>query len=305
MPANFRMKRVTDPLNDKVKARIIGGGDLRELGYVSSGSEHSADVDTVSPSFSGLVFGFPDDIDENQSLENDNSDDGFTGISVDFDEDELPSAAAEVVIFESETDLFRNVLCSHVNKAVEVFAYLKLEKSVLRRNVMMFLRDFGYNAAICKAKWESSGGLTAGNYEFIDVVRSDPINRQNRYFIDLDFASEFEIARPTKFYERLLQSLSEVYVGKSEELKQILRTMSDGAKRSLKYRGLHLPPWRKHRFMQNKWLGPYKRTSNYIPSTATVNTPELLLPPLKCRSVGFESTAVNGGHWLPPVTRTR
>ncbi|CAN4102170.1 unnamed protein product [Withania somnifera] len=297
------MKRVTDPLNDKVKARIVGS-DLREFGYVSSGSEHGADADSdvVSSSISGLVFGFPDDIGENQSPENENSDTEYNGKSVDFDENDLPE-----VIFESETDLYRNVLCSHVYKAVEVFSYLKLDKPVLRRSVMMCLRDFGYNAAICKAKWEGSGGLTAGKYEFIDVVRSDAINRQTRYFVDLDFASEFDIARPTKFYERLLQSLPEVFVGKTEELKQILRTMSDAAKRSLKRRELHLPPWRKHRFMQNKWLGPYKRTLNHIPSASSTatNTPALLPPTLKCRSVGFESSAVNGGHWFPAVTRTR
>lgn len=304
MSVNGRMKRVTDPLNDKVKARIVGG-DLRELGYLSSGSEHSAvaDSDVVSSSFSGLVFGFPDDLDQNQSPENDNSDTELDESSVDFGEN-LP----EVIFQSDDTDLFRNVLCAHVYKALEVFSCLKkLDKSVLRRNVMMCLRDFGYNAAVCKAKWESSGGLTAGNYEFIDVIRSDDVNRQTRYFIDLDFAAEFEIARPTIFYQRLSQSLPTVFVGKSDELKQILRTMSDAARRSLKSRDLHLPPWRKHRFMQNKWFGPYKRTSNIIPST---NTPALLFPPsnqsyaVKCRSVGFD-TAVHDGLWLPAVTRTR
>ncbi|KAM3309435.1 hypothetical protein P3S67_011179 [Capsicum chacoense] len=310
------MKRVTYPFNDKAKARIIGagafagGGYFRELGYISSGSEHSgdADNDVISPSFSGLVFGFPDDMEQNQYPENEN-DNSNSNSGDDTDEiagdlyDNLP----EEILLQSENDLFRNVLNSHVNKALEVFTYLKMEKSVLRRNVMSCLRDFGYNAAICKAKWESSGGLTAGNYEFIDVVRTDSTNKQTRYFIDLDFASEFEIARPMKFYERLLQSLPKVYVGNLEELKYILRTMSDAGKRSLKCKGLHLPPWRKHRFMQNKWLGPYKRTTNFIPTvnTPAVNTPAFLPPSLKCRSVGFDSAAVDGGLWLPAVTRTR
>ncbi|KAJ8553033.1 hypothetical protein K7X08_020426 [Anisodus acutangulus] len=307
MYGNSRMKRVTDPLDDKMKARIIGAGaDLRELGYLSSGSENSADVDAddvVSPSFSGLVFGFPDDVENDESvIELDEQ----MIEAVDFDEDQLP----ELIFHRNATDLFGNVLSTHVYKALEVYSCLKSNKSVLRRNGMMCLRDFGYNAAICKAKWESSGGLTAGNYEFIDVVRSDSFNRQTRYFIDLDFASEFDIARPTNYYERLSQSLPKVFVGQIEELKQILRIMSDAARRSLKSKGLHIPPWRKHRFMQNKWLGPYKRTSNLIPSSAT-NTTALLLPPLKqanavkCRSVGFEA-AVNGGNlWLPAVTRTR
>lgn len=305
MSRTNKMKRVTDPLDDKVKARIVGGCDLRELGYLSSGSEHSADADfdsaSVSPSFSDLVFGFPDDVALNQRPENDSESDESVRESVDFDENMPP------VIFQSDTDLFRNMLCSHVYKAVEVFSCSKSNILLFRRNVMMYLRDLGYNAAICKAKWESSGGLTAGSYEYIDVLRSDSVNRQTRYFVDLDFAVEFEIARPTNFYERLSQSLPKVFVGKSEELKHILRTMSDAARRSLKSRGLHLPPWRKHRFMQNKYLGPYKRTANLIPSA---NTPALL-PPLKqayavkCRSVGFDSASVNGGLWFPAVTQTR
>ncbi|XP_060174281.1 uncharacterized protein LOC132604946 [Lycium barbarum] len=281
------MKRFTDP-----------------FGYLSSGSEHSADNDVVSPSFSGLIFGYPDDVEHDDGNNNNNFDttteldEQVFNESVDVS-DEEEEDISHVILHQSDTDLFRNVLYSHVYKALEVFSCLKsTNKSVLRRNVMIFLRDSGYNAAICKAKWESSGGLTAGNYEFIDVVKSD---QKTRYFIDLDFASEFEIARPMKFYERLLKSLPNVFVGQIEELKLILRIMSNAARRSLKSRGLHIPPWRKHRFMQNKWLGPYKRTSNHVPLG---NTTALLLPPLKqanpvkCRSVGFDA-AVNGGFWLP------
>ncbi|CAA2996742.1 Sulfate thiosulfate import ATP-binding cysA [Olea europaea subsp. europaea] len=96
--------------------------------------------------------------------------------------------------------------------------------------VEAFLRDKGYNAAISKTKWEKSGGVTVGNYEFIDVVHSD----FKRYFIDLDFASEFVIARPTNIYENLLQYLPRVYVGKTEDLKHILKVISDAAKQSQK-----------------------------------------------------------------------
>ncbi|KAL2464627.1 putative ovule protein [Forsythia ovata] len=68
--------------------------------------------------------------------------------------------------------------------------------------------------------------LPPGNYEFIDVVLSD----SKRYFIDMDFASEFVIARPSNLYQPLLQYLSRVYVGKREHLKQILKITSDAAK---------------------------------------------------------------------------
>ncbi|MCI65204.1 hypothetical protein A2U01_0086462, partial [Trifolium medium] len=63
------------------------------------------------------------------------------------------------------------MLQSHVSEAAVKFAFLKKQNvSFYNRNVMSFLREKGYNAAICKTRWwDSSGGLTAGNHEFIDV----------------------------------------------------------------------------------------------------------------------------------------
>lgn len=292
-----RMKRVTDPLDEKMKARIVG----------SSGSEHSAhadDDDVASPSFSDLVFGDLENNAGDEIPENDSDSELDVSMCDSIDRFELMPSP----VFCSEHDLFRNVIVSCVAKGLEVFSCFKSNKSMLQRNVMAYLRNFGYNAAVCKTKWESSGGLVAGNYEFIDITKSDSANRiTTRYFIDLDFKAEFEIARPTIQYERLLQSLPNIFVGKSEELKQILRAMSDAARRSLKSRGLTFPPWRKHRFMQNKWFSSYKRTTNIIP---TANSPAWLSPSketnaVKCRTVGFHTTAVNSCLLFPATTRTR
>ncbi|CAI9107337.1 OLC1v1006665C1 [Oldenlandia corymbosa var. corymbosa] len=305
-----RIKRVMDPLNlsDEV---------------ASSGSEHSAHADAdeadssvSSLSLSDLVYGFfADDArtDESSSPYDSDSDrDSSVYDSVDGYDDLVKLKQ----VFNNggdsaATDTYRNVLCANVNKAVDIFASVRtVTASQVRRSVMAYLRNLGYNAAVCKTKWDGSGGLTAGNYEFIDVLRSDPFNRITRYLIDLDFAKEFEIARPTSRYEHAVQSIPKVFVGKIEELKQILKVMSDAGRRSLKSRGLHLPPWRKHRYMQNKWLGPYKRTTNVFPSvTGTVYQHQ---PPLeqnfavKCRSVGFDVNPANGRLLLfPAITRTR
>ncbi|MCE3050257.1 hypothetical protein HAX54_046760 [Datura stramonium] len=300
MQAFGRTKRVTDPFDDKAKARIIGR-DQQEIDYLSSGSEHSAhanDDDDASCSFSDLIFGLPDDVTENaSSLENDSDADGDVSM---YDSTNVIEDVPKPV-FYSDLDLFRNSLSTKVTNALELFSILKSNKLILRRNVMTYLRNFGYNAAICKTKWESLRGLKAGNYEFIDVFRSDSSNRMiTRYVVDLDFAAEFEIARPSNHYESLLRSLPKVFVGKSEELKQILKVMSDAGRRSLRSKDLHIPPWRKHRFMQNKWLGSHKRTTNILPSSA-------LLPPSKqtkvvqCRSVGFKA-AVNGCLLFSAIT---
>ncbi|KAF3631559.1 hypothetical protein P3S67_008872 [Capsicum chacoense] len=300
-----RMKRVTDPLDEKMKARIIGVTEKNgDLGFFSSGSEHSAhaDDDVASPSFSDLVFGDPVNKEGDEASENDSDSEPDVSISDSINSiQERPS-----LVFQGEFDLYRNVIVSNVAKGMEAFSFFKTNKSMLQRNVMAYLRNLGYNAAICKTKWESSGGLSAGNYEFIDIIKSDSASRIiTRYFIDLDFAAQFEIARPTIQYKQLLQSLPNIFVGNIDELKQILRTMSDAARRSLKSRGLTFPPWRKHRFMQNKWLSSYKRTINIMP---TANSPALLSPlnqTVKCRTVGFHTTAVNGRALFPAAARTR
>ncbi|KAH6793709.1 hypothetical protein C2S52_004186 [Perilla frutescens var. hirtella] len=296
-----RMKRVTDPLDDKVKARIVGR-DRAEPGYVSSGSEHSAhpDDDVTSPSLTDIFFGFGDDGDADSSRESCDSD-SESDLSANSSACRYVDLIKPIVV--DRTDEFRNVLAAHVLKAVHLYSSPKLDKQVLRRNIMAFLRNSGYNAAICKTKWESSGGLTAGNYEFIDVLTADP--SPARYFVDLDFAAEFEIARPTSSYERLLQWLPRVFIVKIDDLKQILKAVSDAAKRSLKSRGLHLPPWRKHRFMQNKWLGPYRRTTNVFAASFSSQSPMDRSYAVKCRAVGFDA-AVDGGRLrIPAAARTR
>ncbi|KAH0633461.1 hypothetical protein KY284_036247 [Solanum tuberosum] len=266
------MKRVTIPFDDKTKGQIIGRDQQADqIGY-------HADDDA-------LVFGLPDGVAENDS------DFDHTQVSM-YDSREVIEYVPIPVFCNIDLDLFQNSLWTTVTKALELFSFLKSNKPILQQNVMKYLRDFGYNSAICKTKWESSSGsVKGGNYEFIDVIRSDSSNQMiTRYIIDLDFAAEFEIARPTNHYKRMLQSLQKVFVGKSEELKQILKVMSEAVRRSMRSKELHIPPWRKQGFMQNKWLGAYKRTTNILPS--------LNLPPVKhtdivqCCSVGFNA-AVN------------
>ncbi|KAG6585946.1 hypothetical protein SDJN03_18679, partial [Cucurbita argyrosperma subsp. sororia] len=102
----------------------------------------------------------------------------------------------------------------------------------------------GHNAAICKTKWSSSGSLTSGNYEFIDVVRS----------------GRWKGAVICRF-----------------------------------------SPWRKNRYVQNKWFGPYRRTMNPIPEKSSAT--ETAAAAFRC--VGFNDVVsdVNINHQF--FVRTR
>lgn len=304
-------KRITDPFNEKVRARIFGAS---MSSICSSGSEHDADSDVVSPSpspspspcLSYLVQNFLED----DSTPINATTESNRGCGSDSDSEEFlrpdPTALIESVInptVRNNADPFRNQLLAHVTRAVDIFSIFRKNKSIFNRNLMAYLREIGYNAGVCKTRWDSSGGLTAGNYELIDVI-SPESSSPTRYFIEANFAGEFEIARETESYGKLRSSLPRVFVGTSDDLKRILRLMCDEARRSLKINGLTLPPWRKNRYMQTKWLGPYRRTTNHFPAPS-ISSPVIPNYAVKCRSVGFELSGEGGRLFVHPPTRTR
>jgi len=307
------LRRVTDPFNEKIRARIFA---TSMASYISSsGSEHDAEADVVSPSstssssssssslcLSHLVQNF---------LEHDSAaDDSMAARQFDSDSDDVvrydmtPLIVAVInPVVRNNADSFRNELLAQVTRAVEMFSVFRKNKSIFNRNLMSYLREIGYNAGVCKTRWESSGGLTAGNYEFIDVLRPDS-SGPVRYVIDTDFAGQFEIARETEGYSMLRSSLPRVFVGKPDDLKRMVRPMCDEAKRSMKINGLTLPPWRKNRYMQAKWLGPYRRTTSYSPATV-ISSPAMSNFSVKCRYVGFDSAGDGGRLFAPPAAKMR
>ncbi|KAG0588798.1 hypothetical protein KC19_2G269800 [Ceratodon purpureus] len=152
------------------------------------------------------------------------------------------------------------VLVCEVEKAIaEVVAAEGGVTTCLRRQVMKHLRTSGYNAAICKSRWEHVGSFPGGDYEYIDVVFA---GKSERIMVDIEFRAQFEIARPSSSYNAVVQVLPAVFVGKADRLFQIVNIMSDAVKQSLKKSGLDLPPWRKPEYMRAKWFSSYRRTTN-------------------------------------------
>ncbi|MCD7466009.1 hypothetical protein HAX54_002322 [Datura stramonium] len=96
-----------------------------------------------------------------------------------------------------------------------------------------------------------------GDYEYIDVMMKEISNGSServRLIVDIDFRSQFEVARPTQEYQELLNSLPSIFVGSEEKLNGIISLLCSAAKQSLKEKGLHVPPWRKASYMHSKWL---------------------------------------------------
>lgn len=177
-----RAKRVTDPLDDRVKAQLTAAGSYAS----SSGSDHEGTASEFS-CLSNLVHNFL--VEENPRTSEATFD--GEGERADSDDDRRHPEAADVLkdmleIFKRSDD-FRLKLLSDVSAAASnggAGGGWNLCTVVAR------LRELGYNAGLCRARWETSGGLAAGSYQYVDVV-----TKEKRYIIDLGFAGEFEIAR--------------------------------------------------------------------------------------------------------------
>ncbi|KAL2238816.1 uncharacterized protein LOC105163323 [Sesamum indicum] len=160
----------------------------------------------------------------------------------------------------------RNLLADTA-KIVERNKITKRKDGVCRKIVADGLVALGYNASICKSKWEKSPSFPAGEYEYVDVIIEG-----ERLIIDIDFRSEFEIARSTKAYKLVLQTLPNIFIGKADRLEKIIAVVSEAAKQSLKKKGMPFPPWRKPEYVKAKWLSPFTRLGPcQIPSSSPCN----------------------------------
>lgn len=150
----------------------------------------------------------------------------------------------------------------------------KEDCGAIRKMVADGLVALGYDASLCKCRWEKTPTIPAGEYEFVDVMLSSQdsnnsggggggggggiiIPDHHRVVIDIDFRSEFQIARPNKSYRAVLQALPLVFVGRPERLQQIIALVAEEARQSLRKKGLHVPPWRRYEYLKSKWLSPY------------------------------------------------
>ncbi|XP_059307156.1 uncharacterized protein LOC132058812 [Lycium ferocissimum] len=242
VPVQF--KRVMAAFDDVAKARICE----------SSGSEYSSSLTDLS----GLVNSFLERAGEEEEEEiniiNEKLFDEFNEGNVDnncFDELEIEENLRNLLNCDENTGVIigvvENVLLEENERSSTEF----------KRRLMNRLRDRGFDAGLCKSQWEKASNHTSGSYEYIDINVAG-----NRYIIEVSLAGEFEIARATPCYTSLLKIFPQVFVGKVEELKQVVKIMSRAMKKSMKKMDIYVPPWRRLAYMQAKWFGSYKRTTN-------------------------------------------
>ncbi|CAK9145735.1 unnamed protein product [Ilex paraguariensis] len=171
-------------------------------------------------------------------------------------------------------ELLQNVTAGETEILEKTIWYLKvLEDNIgvgnnLKEWLVLNLKQDGYEASLCQTSWVSTFVRPSGGYEYIDVLmKDDSSGKPTRLIVDMDFRSQFELARPTTTYSSLLNSLPSIFVGTEEKLNQTISLLCSAAKQSLKEKGLHIPPWRRVNYMQSKWLSENcKKVSSFSPN---------------------------------------
>lgn len=190
---------------------------------------------------------------------------GHCDDSSDDDHDFISSSNSGDAPIVSAAEVIKGlVVCTTVserNLLADASTVVERSKNFKRKNEHMKavtdgLRSLGYDASLCKSRWEKTASIPAGEHEYIDVIIVG-----ERLLVDVDFRSEFQIARSTKSYAAVLQSLPSVFVGKEDRVSQIVAVVSEAARLSLKKKGLYFPPWRKPEYIRSKWLAPYERST--------------------------------------------
>ncbi|XP_058767211.1 uncharacterized protein LOC131640854 [Vicia villosa] len=268
-------KRVSGFFDEEARARLIASDHRNQTVY-------SDDNDPIS--LSALVHGF---LEEHTNNKENSVTNEFEADRVDSNNDSLLKRLNDV--FSNNADHYRIKLLEHVSEAIDLIAFSKERNlSNFRQSVAAFLREKGHDAAVCVTTWNAyDGAITAGSYEFIDVVQTGFITR--RYFVDLEFRAQFEIARPTRRFSEVLSSVPGVFVGGETELRRIITILCDAAKRCFMSRELSIPPWRKTRFMKNKWFASSRRTVNPVHGKPVKVT---AVNGVGCRLLGFDDVVM-------------
>ncbi|WOK91437.1 hypothetical protein Cni_G00128 [Canna indica] len=128
------------------------------------------------------------------------------------------------------------------------------------------LHDLGYDSATCKSKWNRSPDIPSGEHSYVDVLMETKSGKKGpiRLVIELNFRAEFEMARGSQEYNSLVSLLPDIFVGKPEKLRGVLKIVCGAAKKCMKDNKMHMAPWRKHKYMQSKWFGIQERTGSAV-----------------------------------------
>ncbi|KAK4351549.1 hypothetical protein RND71_030862 [Anisodus tanguticus] len=164
--------------------------------------------------------------------------------------------------YESDLTMVVHSLILSMTESCHIGRPETCNASCVRSYLVKPLQSGGYSAVMCATKWQGCGKIPGGEHEYIEVISHGNDGCSERYIIDIDFRSHFEIARAVKSYDVVLSCLPPVYVGTVTKLKLYLQAMVEAAKCSLKQNSMPLPPWRSLAYLEAKWESSSQKVVN-------------------------------------------
>lgn len=235
-----------------------------------------AKFSTESESFDELIVGFFEELKD--SPEGSYS----SNFPSDAEEESVSNAEESKIFWELQEELLQVTLCRTTSIETKI---RKATKEALRemnstggincicrktaaescrnctqKEISKRLQIAGYNCVICKSKWRQSHEIPSGEHSYMEVMVDNNKNStigkgDTKIIIELNFRAQFEMARSKEEYDRLINRLPEVYVGKFSRLQNLIKILCAASKKCMKEKKMHMAPWRKHKYMLAKWQG--------------------------------------------------
>ncbi|KAL3634807.1 hypothetical protein CASFOL_021861 [Castilleja foliolosa] len=157
---------------------------------------------------------------------------------------------------EAETEVYGRIM--FYLKDMKFVEKQKLNN--LRKMIVFSLEMDNYEAHLCKTSWDTHFSSPSvfqfkGEYEYVDVtMKGKNGSKEEKLIVDMDFRTQFELARPTQDYQELINAIPLIFVGTKEKLEKLISLICRAAKQSLREKGMYVPPWRKAGYMHSKWF---------------------------------------------------
>ncbi|AES89662.1 hypothetical protein MtrunA17_Chr4g0040171 [Medicago truncatula] len=253
----------------------------KELSATPAATYRSSD----EVSFADTVFGFWEEFQD--SSENSSNSGNDEEIDDEEDEDSVCTIEKNKAFWEEQDQLLKATLCRTSSGETKVRQATKEAMREINMSEMLCLCrqpvvscrkcllteicdrlvNLGFNSAICKSKWKSSSEIPSGEHTYLEVTENSSKAKGGviKVIIELNFRGEFEMARGNEEYNQLVKRLPEIFVGKAERLRVLVKIMCSAAKKCMKEKKLHLGPWRKQKYMQAKWNGKCDKILEPLP----------------------------------------
>lgn len=122
----------------------------------------------------------------------------------------------------------------------------------------------------------------SGKHSYMEVNNTSG-KGEMKIIIELNFRAQFEMAKANEEYDRLINQLPEVFVGKFSRLQNLIKILCAASKKCMKEKKMHMAPWRKHKYMLAKWQGsPEAKPAVLLAVASPVR--ELVERPIRSRS---------------------